>query len=178
MASAIPFVIGASGAGKTSAVEQLATRDLPGVRCFFFDRTGVPSVEAMRRDFGGGEEWQAHATKQWVHQLATDGQRGVSVLDGQTRPSFINAALADARGLLTRTVLLDCSSERRADRLAARGQSEIATPEMDAWAAYLRTQAEVLGLPAANTSAMSILEVADILERHVVALGARVAIES
>lgn len=174
MASTILFVIGASGAGKTSAVEQLATRHLPSVRCLYFDHIGVPTVEVMRRDFGGGDEWQAYATKQWVRCLAADNWQGVTVLDGQTRPSFIDGAVADVGNLVSKTVLLDCSRECRADRLAARGQPELATPEMDGWAAYLREQAEALSLMVVNTSAISIRDVADVLERQVLTLGAKV----
>jgi len=176
MASAILFVIGGSGAGKTSAVAELAARHLPDVRCFFFDRIGVPSAEVMTRDYGGGEQWQAHATREWVNRLTSDRHRGVAVLDGQTRPSFISAAVADVGGLHTQMVLLDCSVEVRAIRLADRGQPELATAQMNNWAAYLRGQAEALNLPLVNTSALSIAEVADVLAQQVAAL--RVAIES
>lgn len=170
MSSAILFVIGASGAGKTAAVEELAARNVPGVDCFFFDRIGVPSPEAMTRDYGGGEQWQAQATAEWVSRLAANGRDHIAVLDGQTRPTFIHAAMMCATNLPSRTVLLDCSADERATRLANRGQPELATPQMSSWAAYLRAEAEALGLPVVNTSALSIPAVADVLEREAATL--------
>src|SRR5437667_12874349 len=89
-------VIGASGAGKTTAVRCLEARRRSGIRCFYFDSIGVPSEEIMKRDFGGGEKWQAAATKQWISKLATEPSGTVSVLEGQTRPTFIRAALSDS----------------------------------------------------------------------------------
>jgi adenylylsulfate kinase-like enzyme len=50
MTPAILVVTGASGSGKTAAVRALDARDLPGVRCYYFDTVGVPSREEMERD--------------------------------------------------------------------------------------------------------------------------------
>ena len=175
MSSGILFVIGASGAGKTAAVMELAARPTSVARCFYFDSIGVPSAEAMVRDFGSGEQWQLHATKQWVDHLAADGCNDVAVLDGQTRPSFITAATAGTGSMCTSTVLLDCSPEVRASRLAVRGQPELASPQMTSWAEYLRGQADALGLPVVDTSALTIADVADALERQVTRLRSAVA---
>ena len=54
--------MGASGSGKTATVRALAARDLPGVRCHYFDEVGVPRLEDMSRDFGSPERWQAITT--------------------------------------------------------------------------------------------------------------------
>ena len=166
MTPRILFVIGASGAGKTAAVEALASRNLPQVKCYFFDHIGVPSPEEMHRDFGGGEQWQAHATTQWVDKLASQPEGGVAVLDGQTRPTFIAAALAHTPAVQARTVLLDCTPDVRATRLAHRGQPELATAQMNSWAAYLRGQADALGIPVIDTSEHSIDHVAGLLEQE------------
>jgi hypothetical protein len=89
----ILVVTGASGAGKTTTVNALDARGVPGVRCFFFDSIGVPSVEVMERDFGSGEQWQAFATGEWIARLgALPDDVRVAVLDGQTRPSFVFGA--------------------------------------------------------------------------------------
>lgn len=175
MSSGILFVIGASGAGKTAAVTELAARPSSVARCFYFDSIGVPSAEAMVRDFGSGEQWQTHATKQWVDHLAADGRDDVAVLEGQTRPSFIAAATAGAGSVRTSVVLLDCSPDVRATRLAVRGQPELASSQMTSWAAYLRGQADALGLAVVDTSALTIAEVADALEQHVARLRNAVA---
>src|SRR5215475_6655018 len=92
---AILIVTGASGVGKTSAVRSLESRQRSDIRCFYFDEIGVPSIGIRESEFGGGEGWQAHATRQWISRLAIDDLRGyLSVLDGQTRPSFVFSVAA------------------------------------------------------------------------------------
>lgn len=144
MGPGLLFVIGASGAGKTAALRVLEARRLAGVRCYYFDSVGVPAAEVMEREFGGGENWQSVATARWVERLAANPDRAdVAVLEGQTRPSFIRPALERAGARHAGIVLLDCSAEVRAARLhGPRGQPELATARMDAWAAYLRGQAD------------------------------------
>ncbi len=98
-------------------------------------------------------------------------QRSVSILDGQTRPSFVRAALAATEAADVRVVLLDCRSDVRQRRLAARGHPEPATARTDAWAAYLRGQAEALDLPVIDTSELTVAETADAVEAQVDAFG-------
>ena len=177
MAPAILFVIGASGSGKTAAVRVLEARALSGVRCYYFDSIGVPPTEIMARDYGTGEGWQAAVTGDWVERLATneDGAE-IAVLDGQTRPSFIYPRLGRAGVRHARIVLLDCDARARAARLAGpRGQPHLATPQMDAWAVYLRGQADALGLPVVDTTHTSVEGVADAIERELIALRAEAA---
>ena len=90
MPVSILVVTGASGAGKTAAVEALASRSLPGVRCFHFDSIGVPAPDVMDHEHGGAESWQSWATREWLTRLAAlDGGARVAVLDAQTRPSTV-----------------------------------------------------------------------------------------
>jgi hypothetical protein len=163
----ILVVTGASGAGKTVAVQALERRELPGVRCFYFDSIGVPSAEDMARAFGRGESWQAWATDewlQWLHGLGAETR--VAVLDAQTRPSHVLGPRAKGGARTTHVVLLDCSSEIRDARLRGpRAQPELASARMDSWAAYLRGQADALDLPVIDTTLLSVAEVADRLER-------------
>jgi hypothetical protein len=172
---ALLIVTGASGAGKTASVEALAARALPGMGCFFFDHIGVPDPEAMIRDFGGGDAWQAWATRRWIARLRAETAHAVAVLDGQVRPSVVRAALREA-GLDERRaaiVLLDCAPEERARRLAGpRGQPELASARMDAWAAYLRGQADALELPVIDTTGRPLAAVADALAEHAARLRA------
>jgi hypothetical protein len=51
-----------------------------------------------------------------------------------------------------------------------RAQPELANDRMDAWAAYLRSQAKARGLRVLDTSAISVEAVADALEHEVSAL--------
>ena len=169
---ALLFVTGASGAGKTTAVRALEARRLDGVRCFYFDSIGVPSPDEMIRDYGSGEAWQAAATVAWIARLAVEPAE-VAVLDGQARPSIIRTALRSVATLPAQIVLLDCSAEERARRLAGpRGQPELASPQMDAWAAYLRGQADALDLPVVDTTGRSIEAVTGALIAEVARLQA------
>jgi hypothetical protein len=168
---AILVVTGASGAGKTAAVECLEMRSRPSIRCFYFDRIGVPSTDVMEREFGGPERWQAEATKLWISRLAADvHDASVCILDGQTRPSFVRAALATVDAPHVQIVLFECSPLIRSTRLVARGQPELATPRVDTWAAYLRGQADALELPVIDTTHLNVERTADALEAQVQAL--------
>jgi dephospho-CoA kinase len=148
-------VTGASGAGKTAMVTALAARKLPGVTCAFFDSIGVPSAEEMPAD------WQGRTTHEWIRRLAREAA-DVAVLDGQTKPTFALRAFADA-GVRGDIVLIDCERSVREARLVARGQPELATADMHAWAAYLRGQADALGLAVIDTTALDIEQATDAL---------------
>ena len=88
-------ITGASGVGKTTLVLGLEARELPGIRCHYFDSIGVPSADEMIRHYGGAEEWQRGMTTRWIQRLAAETAPGtLSVLDGQVRPSVVRAALA------------------------------------------------------------------------------------
>jgi hypothetical protein len=172
---AILVVTGASGSGKTATVRGLDARQLPGVRCYYFDAVGVPSIEDMRRDYAPGE-WQALTTQRWVDRFAADPDGAeVYVLDGQTRPSFVLSAAERAGITLARVVLLDCASPVRHARLVGpRGQPALSNPEMDCWAAYLRGQADALNLPVIDTTSVGIDAVVDALATHVETIRAEV----
>ena len=173
--AAILVVTGASGAGKTASVESLAARGLPGVRCFHFDSIGVPEPAEMARLYGSGEGWQAAASEAWIARLAAE-EIEVAVLDGQTRHSFVHAALGRAGNPPARIVLLDCSPEERLRRLSGpRGQPELAGSPMSAWAAYLRGQADALGAPVIDTTAVTPDTVASRLAEQVAQLRKAVA---
>jgi hypothetical protein len=169
----ILVVTGASGAGKTAAVRALEARAIAGLRCFYFDSIGVPSTEAMERDFGGGERWQAHATAEWLSRLGElQGDVRVAVLDGQTRPSFVFDAADRVSTGTVHVVLLDCSSEARTERLCGpRGQPELANDRMMTWAAYLRGQADAMKLPVIDTTDLTVDQVAERLEALARSLG-------
>jgi len=164
--SFVLVVTGASGAGKTAIVQALDARGIPGVQCFYFDSIGVPTAEEMERDHGGGEQWQASATADWLARLSNLPEDvRVAVLDAQTRPSFVFGAAGRAVPRLTHVVLLDCSSDVRTSRLhGPRKQPELANARMDGWAAYLRGQADALGLTVIDTTRLTVIEAAEQLE--------------
>ena len=151
---AILVVVGASGAGKTTLVRALAALGLPGVGCYHFDAIGVPSPEEIAARFGGGEQWQAWALGRWMERLTRndDGVR-LAVLDAQVRPSAVRDAFARGGVERGQTVLVDWDYHERNARLRGpRGQPELATPDMDCFAAYMRGQADALGLPIVDTT--------------------------
>lgn len=151
---AILILNGASGAGKTTLVRALDEMRLPGVGCFHFDSIGVPSPEEMVRGWGGGEQWQAAMAEEWIARLLrnNDGVR-VAVLDGQLRPSVLRAQLERLAAPRWRIALADCGHDERNARLhGPRAQPDLATHQMDCWAAYLRGQADALGCPVIDTA--------------------------
>ena len=171
-APAIVIVTGASGVGKTAVVRAIEARGLTRVRCYCFDAVGVPSVRDMDRDFGGSERWQAVTTQWWVDHLAANTDAAeLCVLEGQTRPSFVRAAVDRAGIRFVRIVLLDCVPAVRHERLTGpRKQPELSNPQMDCWAAYLRGQADALNLPVIVTSDLGIEDAADELLVYIQAL--------
>ena len=166
MSVRIVVVTGASGAGKTATVAALASRAIAGVRCFHFDSIGVPGPEVMGREHGGPEGWQAQATADWLTRLAAlEGDVRVAVLDAQTRPSTVLGHQAARPPWDAQVVLLDCAPAVRAARLRGpRRQPELATARMDTWAAYLRGQADALGLRVIDTTALTVAEATHHLE--------------
>jgi hypothetical protein len=68
-------------------------------------------------------------------------------------------------------LLLDCAADIRAARLRGpRQQPELATGQMDQWAAYLPGQADALHLRVIDTTALSIEEATDQLQDVVLRL--------
>lgn len=150
---ALLVVVGASGAGKTTLLRRLDALGLPGVGCHELDSIGMPSEEEMERR-GGGDAWQLWATERWIERLLrNEAGDEVAVLEGQMRPSVVRAAFASAGVRIGRIVLVDPGHDARNARLCGpRGQPELATARMDCWAAYLRGQADALGLPVLDSS--------------------------
>jgi hypothetical protein len=152
---AILVVTGASGVGKTTLVHALEARAIPGVRCYYFDSVGVPSTAQMMAVHGSPQAWQVATAHQWIARLAANPDGcSVAVLEGQVRPSLIYQAFAEQDVRHGRVLLLECEPGLRDGRLRElRRQPELATATMTAWAAYLRGQADALGLPVLDTGA-------------------------
>lgn len=150
-------MLGASGAGKTTLVRELAGLKLPGIGCYYFDTIGVPSAEEIAVQFGGAESWQDWALGEWVARLTRNEDRvALAVLDAQVRPRAVRDAFARHGVRFGGMVLVDCGyAERNARLRGPRGQPELANPEMDTWAAYLRGQADALGVPIIDTTGVS-----------------------
>jgi energy-coupling factor transporter ATP-binding protein EcfA2 len=149
---AILVVLGASGAGKTTLVRRLAALELPGIGCYSFDDIGISSQGDSR--FTTGEAFQNWALDEWITRLARNDDRvRVAVLDASVRPSAVRDTLARHGVQRADVVLVDCEyAERNARLRGLRGQPELANAQMDCWAAYLRGQADALGIAVLDTT--------------------------
>lgn len=153
------FIIGASGAGKTTIVKSLEKKFFLNYTTQYFDTIGVPSFEDMCSLYNGPEEWQRIKTHEWVKQIKENFLVHLPViLDGQTRPKFIEEACHQQEILAYEIILLDCSDEKRRERLIKRGQAELADQSMMNWAQYLREQCQQKNYPIINNTQLTIGE--------------------
>lgn len=151
----VVIVTGASGAGKTTIVRALEARRLEGVACHYFDSIGVPQ--------GAGASWQEAMTELWIARLHANHTARVHVLDGQVRISMARDVMR-RQHVDGRIVLVDCGHETREARLRTdRGQPGLASRDMACWAAYLRGQADALGLPVIDTGTAGVDAAVDAL---------------
>ena len=168
----ILFVTGASGSGKTAVLQILASRIGPTVPMHHFDSVGVPSLDEMIGQYGSPEAWQEAMTHQWITRLVTEPTEvGLAVLGGQVRPTFVLDAFRANGVKRGRLLLLDCAPDTRTARLAGpRGQPELANPQMMAWSAYLRGQADALRIPVLDTTGMTLDQTAEKVAQHIDAI--------
>lgn len=136
------FIIGSSGAGKTTAVETLEQEKLHGFRFVYADKIGGPTEEDMKTQ-ESQETWQKRKTLERILNLKNTVSEDESVIfDSQTRPSFIEESCATAGIKDYLTILIDCSDEERRKRLTDRKQPELAHFHMMNWAKYLREEVQ------------------------------------
>ena len=146
-APAILVLTGASGAGKTTLILKLNELAIPGVTGINCDRVEVAKTP-------GATDRQADVLRYWISQLSeSETEVELTVLDTQIRPHRALEVLTEAAIEHAQIVLVDCEPVKRNARLHVdRGQPELANPQMDCWAAYLRGQADALKLSIIDTS--------------------------
>ncbi len=145
------FINGASGTGKTTAVKAIDAKHLPGILFHYFDSIGIPSTEEMIVECGSIEEWQRQRTIDWVKQISRNPEP-VQVIDGQVRHSFIDEACALAGIKNYSIITFVCADNVRDKRVIARGQPELANPDMANWNRYLEAEANKRGNVLIDTS--------------------------
>jgi broad-specificity NMP kinase len=143
---ALLCITGASGAGKTTALHALRSRIEPRVLpTLAFDSLGVPSDDEMHAAWESPRGWQKSMTYHWVHTAKhVYRTHPLVVLEGQFDPQYAIAACS-AHRIRFAVVLLHAADETRRERLASRGQPELATSEMSSWASYLHESTQQLG---------------------------------
>jgi dephospho-CoA kinase len=150
---AILVLTGASGAGKTTLALNLNELAIPGVKGFNCDRVKIENAETA-----DPADYQADILRYWISHLSRP-ETGIelAVLDTQIRPHRALEVLSEAAINYAQIVLIDCDPVKRNERLHMdRRQPELANPQMDCWAAYLRGQADALKLSIIDTSNDSI----------------------
>lgn len=158
---AILVLTGASGAGKTTLALKLNELAIPGVKGFNCDRVKIESD-----DTADPADYQADILRYWIsHLKQLENGIELAVLDTQIRPHRALDVLSEAAIEYAQIVLVDCDPVKRNERLHKdRRQPELANPQMDCWAAYLRGQADALKLSIIDTSNDSIARSLDELE--------------
>jgi dephospho-CoA kinase len=147
---AILVLTGASGAGKTTLIKDLEAMQVSGIACFNCDVIYHDLPEEIRKD---GLIAQDAILSHWVSHVLDHNEIEVAVLDTQIRPHRARALLSKRELATTQIVLVECEQYERTMRLhGPRGQPELDTTQMENWAAYLRGQADALGLESINTS--------------------------
>ena len=134
------FLIGSSGAGKTTAAESIKALNLPNFVVCSSDSLPVPSIEEMVQKWGSQDEWQKVSNISWIKKIKEEYLETNDVLlDTQSRPAFIDEACLKNGISDYQVILFDCSDEERKRRLIEeRHQPELANTQMMDWAKYLR----------------------------------------
>ena len=148
---AILVLTGASGAGKTTLTLKLNELEIRGVKGINCDRVTVESDD-------NSTDRQSDILRYWISHLR-EPETGIelAVLDTQIRPHRALEVLSQTAIDHAQIVLVDCDPVKRNKRLHVdRDQPELANPQMDCWAAYLRGQADALNLSIIDTSNDSI----------------------
>jgi hypothetical protein len=143
---ALLCITGASGVGKTTALNALRARiEARVLPTLEFDSLGVPSDDEMHAAWDSPRGWQKAMTYHWVHTAKhVYRTHPLVVLEGQFDPQYAIAACS-AHRVRFAVVLLHADDKVRRDRLALRGQPDLATPELTTWAGYLHESTQQLG---------------------------------
>lgn len=143
---ALLCITGASGAGKTTAVQALRSRIEPRVLpALAFDSLGVPSHDEMIAAWESPRGWQKAMTYHWVHTAKhVYRTHPLVVIEGSFDPQYAIAACS-AHRVRFAVVLLHTDAAVLRERLAKRGQPELATDEIMTWASYLHESTQQLG---------------------------------
>ncbi len=162
----IYFIIGASGAGKTTSTRALEQKRPDMQFCYPDKGEVIPSEKEMEEKFGSSSNWQKIKTIEWVKNVKEKYLSDKSVLvDTQTRYDFIEIACKENSIENFQVILFDCEDSVRNQRIHSRGQSYLANTKMDDWARFLREDAKKHNCIIVDTSDIKKEDMADPLEK-------------
>lgn len=161
--SALYFITGSPGAGKTTLLKRVVEDYSPALWTGHVDAQGSP---------GRGTEWVELAAREPANRSP------LLVVDGQERPHVMLQAAEAAQLRDFQVVLIDCDHpERRRRLLQDRGQLELDHRDVYCWAAYLRGQADALGLEVLDTTTQDIPTAAAALAASIARVAMRAGVE-
>jgi dephospho-CoA kinase len=144
----ILFIIGASGAGKTTVARLVEKAHIPNLVVYYADAVKVPLLTGS-----APEEMQKESTLWWVKDVRDTHLNNHNILlDIQSRPQFIQEACSLFGITDYEVILFDCSDEERKRRLIERKQPELANDDMANWARYLRKVSVESGYQIVDTT--------------------------
>lgn len=160
----IYFIIGASGAGKTTATQELE-KSRADIKFFYPDKEfEVPSLEEMTEKYGSPSDWQKAKTVEWVAYVKEKYLKDSPVvIETQSRGEFIELACKENGIQDYEIILFDCNDKTRNDRLLERGQPELVNENMNNWAKFLREDSQKRGAKVIDTSNLSREEAVKVL---------------
>jgi len=159
------IIIGASGAGKTTAARALENKRSDIQFCYPDKEQYIPSEEEMLKEYGSSSNWQKAKTIEWVKSIKEKYLNEKAVLmDTQSRYEFIETACAENNIKDFQVILFDCEDLIRNQRIHTRGQPHLANPKMDDWARFLREDAKKHNCIIIDTTDMSVKDAGTSLE--------------
>ena len=162
----IYFLIGASGAGKTTAAKVLENKRTDIYFYYPDQEQEIPSMEEMVKQYGSTSTWQQIKTIERVKDVKEKNLHTKPVLiDTQSRFDFIKEA-CDKNGIENyQVILFDCQDSIRNQRLHVRGQPELINEKMDGWAKFLREDCQKHGCAIVDTSNLTVEVMTNSLEK-------------
>jgi gluconate kinase len=137
----IIFILGASGSGKTTTVENIESENPDKYFFAYFDQPKVPSEEEIEKQYGNWENWGIQRTNEWLDKIKNKNKDRVTIFDIQTKPENIENACKKFEITDYAIIILDCSDDERKKRLIERGQPYLINDSLLDWAQFLRNEA-------------------------------------
>jgi dephospho-CoA kinase len=137
----IIFILGASGSGKTTTVENIESENPDKYFFAYFDQPKVPSEEEIKKEYKDWENWGIQRTNEWFNKIKNKSKNRVTIFDIQTKPTNIENACKKFDVTDYAIIILDCSDDERKKRLIERGQPYLINDSLLDWAQFLRNEA-------------------------------------